>query len=184
MNNLRKKTFTVLITFAALSSVVLVAWILLLYKTNSIHYSYLDLAKQLEEVETEGQSAQSLRSSLRETDKGREKIETLFVDEDNVIDFLSRIESVGEVSGADVDLISFQEENGSLVLNLEVRGKFSSIFDFTKLVELLPYKVSIQSLNTRYRGDVIEGEKTLKSQWLGSYVLSLESFLVSENNEE
>jgi len=184
MNNLKRKTFINLAIFAILGSITLVVWVFGLYQISSMRESYADLSNKLEELEKEGQSSQVVKATLRNTEAGRNQINKFFVAEDTVVDFLSDIEEVGQLSVSEVELLSFQEEDRSLVLNLEASGKFNSVFDFTKLVELLPYKLHIRSIDMRYLGDVNDGEVVNTAQWRASYVLILESFLTEQKNEE
>ncbi|MBI5005256.1 MAG: hypothetical protein HZC03_01490, partial [Candidatus Lloydbacteria bacterium] len=88
-----------------------------------------------------------LKKSIDNTGEERANIAARFVSEDGIVPFIERVESLGELSHAQVTLRSVSvegEKNDMLKLELSIVGSFSEVFHFLTLAEHLPFKVSFE----------------------------------------
>src|SRR3990167_8331914 len=106
MKSESKKVFTLLITLNVVALIVIGLMITFIYK----NYKYASNLKQ-QSVDELAKVADltSLKQIVGDTALSREYLESLFVDKERVIDFLGFIESLGNLSNAEVNVISVDE---------------------------------------------------------------------------
>jgi Tfp pilus assembly protein PilO len=90
----------------------------------------------------------SLKATLEQTEKDRNRIFSYFVHEEEVADFISTIERLGKSAGTAVEINSVADEKsaddlGSLTLSLLSRGTWQDTINFLAMLENLPYKVTV-----------------------------------------
>jgi hypothetical protein len=87
-----------------------------------------------------------------------EKIETLFVDSQNPVDFIEFLEKSASVLGGQVQIStpSFYQEGISKVgtFNLSFVGDFSNAVKFLRQLEFGPFLISMKSLNMENHNDL------------------------------
>lgn len=125
---------------------------------------------ELSQVRANTLAAASLEKLLSETEGDRAKLREFFVTEETTAVFLEKLESLAQATGVEFDPISLQKEEKTLVLHFQSTGSFSAIYSFLKMVETLPYKLSLENFEIRAKD----------AFWEGSFALIIGSFIPLE----
>ncbi len=172
-----KKVFAVLIGLNLLAMVLMGLVITLIYNnytssTESQQQSADEIAKSADLV--------SLEKLVFDTSDSRQYVSSLFVDKEKVIDFLGFLESLGELSGAKVKIISVDAENKDKPVNytairFEAMGTWEQVFDTVSLVDHLPeaFSVSDLQISNNYIPDSGKSSVLLWSATINIKVLKL-----------
>lgn len=101
-----------------------------------------------------------------------DKVNSYFVDSDNAVSFINLLEGKARSVGLGIETtnVSVEENNiygEELFISIETTGSWNANMTFVKMVELLPYNISIRSSRLEY-GEVEEG-----SFWRNNMVLSV-----------
>lgn len=119
----------------------------------------------------------SIQNIIKDTEQQREQLNVYFVKDDAVVAFIETIESLGDKSGAEVEVtsVNIEERNSEgsssqfLRLTFSATGAWDEVFYLFSLVELLPYKMEVKraSFESRKSG-------TIKSNvWNGSFSIAV-----------
>ncbi|MBT3282845.1 hypothetical protein HON59_01515 [bacterium] len=175
------KTTKQVLTFTAILAIVSVTFYVLFFnnikeKNNTISaiVNDVDIAVQKET------KLKSVKNIIKDTADGREKIDTYFIKDDEIINFIGEVEKIGRDIGVEVEIISvsigdskLQQDNVSELLNLdlEAEGSWSRVFRFLTLVEKMPFKVNISTINLEaiYEG---ESKKYSSGIWKGFFSIN------------
>lgn len=112
-----------------------------------------------------------LKGVLKETVVEREKVESYFVDNDMVVGFIEKIESLGISADVALDLRGVSVEGDQkkvLKLDFKILGSFENIFYFLTLLENLPYKIQFTEAFMVRSSD--------SNDWEGNFKMNLLSF--------
>lgn len=109
----------------------------------------------------------SMKKLLSETEEERENIDNYFIKTDDIVSFIESIESLSRVTNTSISVNSVSIEEGKetdvfeyVVLNVEAQGVFSDLYWLLSLVEKMPYKISVNTINF---GRLPSGESTSPS---------------------
>ena len=134
------------------------------------------------EIENEKKSQENilgLKRSIVLTEQKNEILNSNFVTEDKVVDFIESVESVAQETNVEVEIFSIQqgEQIGKqgLYVSLDAKGDFENVTQFMLLMENMPYYLVINSviLNTQKNNPVsvnsdpkvVKTVVTQKPQW-------------------
>ena len=131
------------------------SFLLLLSAIGGYVYLYSRITKKTEsvesvaiEIENEKRSQQNisgLKRSIVLTEQKNKILESHFVTEGKVVNFIESIEMLGKESGVVVDIQSLQpgEQTGKegLYVTLSLSGEFNSVNKFILLLENMPYQI-------------------------------------------
>jgi hypothetical protein len=102
----------------------------------------------------------------------RQKIDSVFLSQENIIKLVRELEANADRAGAEIDLgnINISEDGKKNPrIHFSLKGKFNQIFHYVVLLENMPYIVSV---------DKAHFEKDLSSGgWRGSFEISLNNFI-------
>jgi len=124
----------------------------------------------------------SLKQVMTDTADERQYISSLFVDKDKVIDFLGFIESLGNISGAKVEVVSVVGEETDkpanyTIINFEVSGTWAQVFKTIYLLDHIQNAISVSDLqiNKNYlsssgKNQVLLWSATVKAMVLKSHI--------------
>lgn len=108
-----------------------------------------------EKMRVSAQATESVRlaSLATETKSARELLRTYVVSDDDVASFLGLIERSGRALGLVVTTksVTIDKPDGTgpfetLIVTLEVEGSYAQITQVLKLIEVMPYQVSVRSV--------------------------------------
>ena len=166
MKSESKKVFTALITLSVITLIAIGLMITFIYKN---YKRASDLKQQSVDELAKVADLTSLKQIVGDTTLSREYLESLFVDKERVIDFLGFIESLGNLSNAEVNVISFDEgspENPTnyTTINFEAVGTWSEVFKTISLLDHVSAAISISDLEIS-RNRVSESKKGTVMLW-------------------
>lgn len=135
------------------------------------------------DIELELKKEQRLRAMkqlVRDTEEKRAQLNQYFIDgESAIVDFLERIESLGDEVGAPVtiDSVSPQETEDDVAyehlrITLSTQGAWRDVFHLFSLIESLPYSIEVEKADFSRR-DKIGGENASSPQWQASFVFNV-----------
>lgn len=113
-----------------------------------------------------------LKNLISEIANERQKIDSVFLSQENIIKLVRELEANADRAGAEIDLgnINISEDGKKNPrIQFSLKGKFNQIFHYVVLLENMPYIVSV---------DKAHFEKDLSSGgWRGSFEISLNNFI-------
>lgn len=103
------------------------------------------------EAKSRHESLSALMRTLEETQTDRQNLFTRILTEEDVIDLLALIESVGNEQGVELTTNSLtvapiNDTFETLVVDLDVKGSYASVVHVLKLMEQLPYQSSVTNV--------------------------------------
>jgi len=142
----------------------------------SIKSKIKNVSVVVEELEKEREKLNTLdttKRTLKQTEKLRTKLNTFFVDQSGVVDFIQKMEDLGIYSGAEVTLKNLNEKTtDGLTFSVGIDGTFSEVMHTITLLENMPYNISftqVQVSRTAGSGN--------KHEWEGDVTATLRSFI-------
>jgi Tfp pilus assembly protein PilO len=167
--------FTVFLAFASV-----VFYILFFNNIKEKNNTISAIANDIDIAIQKETKLKSVKDIIKDTKQGREKIDTYFIKDDEIINFIEEIEKIGRDIGVDVEIISvsisdskLQQDNISELLNLslEAQGQWGRVFHFLAFIENLPFKINILTMNLTaiYKGG---GKKESSGIWKGFFSIN------------
>ena len=122
----------------------------------------------------------SVKDLIKDTQESRSELDTYFVIDDKIVDFIEDVERIGRYTGADVEVISVNVDDNRnaendiselLKLNFEVKGEWREVFQFLVLIEKMPFKIDISTVSLRvvHSDDIKEDSSRM---WKGYFSIS------------
>lgn len=124
----------------------------------------------------------SVKHIINDTKDDRAKLDSHFVADDEIINFIETIENLGadsdvKVEVTDVSVSSAGAEADSQVnisellnLNFKIEGSFAQMFHFLSMLEKLPFKIDILRVNFEKVSD--ESRIINKNPWNGFFSIT------------
>ncbi|MDD5032920.1 MAG: hypothetical protein PHC85_02280 [Candidatus Pacebacteria bacterium] len=168
-----RKKFIISLALIALLNMALVSAIYFLLsaeykkkaKVDELKTSILINEKRIE-------NTKRLEDQLAEAKEEKEKIESVFLDKDNLIKFIQELESLAKIANVDMEMKSVEMGFGSVgakpFFSFTAAGDFSDIYRFLVLIENDPYQIKISRLQLQ---NLVEGKK-----WEAGFSVRLLSF--------
>jgi len=118
-------------------------------------------------AEAHHESLASLMETLEKTKDERESLTSRVLREEDVIDFLALIESLGKEQGVILSTNSLTVEPidavfETLIVNVGVEGSYAGVMQVLKILEHLPYQTAISGFQVTHGG---EDDATWKSTY-------------------
>lgn len=119
---------------------------------------YLEYGKKRAEAEAQEILQKGLSEALLKTKDERTFLTLQILEDDDVIELLSLIETLGKEQGVTLTTSSLNVEKidrkfETLAVNLEVNGSYASVMNMLNLLEHLPYQSSIFTIQLERQGD-------------------------------
>jgi Tfp pilus assembly protein PilO len=161
---LKSKRFFVVLVAANVAALLAVVFFVGLILTKNQNFSAL--RNQLGEGQAKLADLQSLKNLVDNIKEQQSYLMGRFVNKDKIIDFLSQIESLGEVSGAKVSIISVDEGNAGdpqdiVRVSFNAAGSWAQVFKTISLIDHLPIAFSVSRMQISKEiseGDTIKGK--------------------------
>jgi len=174
----RSQTIRVLIITTLIMFVAGAGYSAFLLKIQAINRATTLLVSDLDIQASEEGKIRSIRNIVRDTESERTELDARFVNDDNVVDFLETIESLGAVADVSLDVVSVGIEGPLtdeedivefLRLSLVVQGSFESVVHLLSLLESLPLVIEVGQFGLD-RVIVSGGEK---NEWRGTFTFTV-----------
>lgn len=140
---------------------------------------FIESLKKQAETEARSESQKGLEEALQKTKSERALLSSQILEDTNVIELLSLIETLGKEQGVMLTTNSLNVEKidkrfETLVVNLDVIGTYTQVMYMLSLLEHIPYQSTVASVQLE-RED--EGED---ARWKGNFVLKVTKFKKNE----
>ena len=162
---------------------------LVLLLLGAYGYSFLEMKKtsenaalvsaELNQYLSKKGTINILKTAVKSTKEERKKIDTYFVEWDDMPDFAKEIESLGKISGTELVITGLGVKDNTLLLKISSNGSFKNTLQLVALIENLPFKLEI----TEAYIDLVkknisdnEGGGTLLS-WKGNFSIEIFGFI-------
>jgi Tfp pilus assembly protein PilO len=116
----------------------------------------LELKKDVESEITNNHTVVSIQRNTQELEKKEEDLDKIFIDQENVVVFIEKIERMANQSNVGLQIQNVEVEDiknsrgdrtyGLIKMTLSSSGDWSSVTTFLKMIETMPNNVSIDSL--------------------------------------
>ena len=126
----------------------------------------------------------SVKDLIKDTENDRKKLDTYFVADDKIVNFIEDVEKIGSDIGVDVEVVSVSISDSKsqvpahskiseqLNLDFKVEGMWSDVFQFLAIMEKLPFKIDISktSLEVVYSDTA---RKISSGKWKGFFSITV-----------
>lgn len=175
------KTKQIFLATIILVIVVSVAYIILLLKLKEKNNNVFALTNEVDVVLQKEIKLRSVKSLIKDTAKEREELDSRFVADDNIVNFIEIIEDLGADSGAEVEIISVSVSDINkeitnksdigefLNLDFKIEGRFAQVFHFLSMLEKLPFNIDILRANL----EKISNETKNADSWNGFFSIAV-----------
>jgi len=175
---LQKTTKIIAIIGAIFCIVSMVVFIIFFYVVEKQKVQFVEQEIERAQVQANKESLSSLVTILENTQEARASLRTRIIEEDNVIDLLAQIESIGKEQNVELvtnslTVTPLDDVFETLVIQISVEGPYESIIQVLKLLEYLPYQSSITS------AQIVRILNT-QNKWDGTYVVHVTKFKKNE----
>lgn len=181
--NLNKKIIFATTLFLAMLAFCI--YFFTLIKNKNTHASMIET-----DIATAGARAMDLakiKKSIEDSTEKRKEIDSYFVNQSGIADFLSSLEALGPLSGTSVVIsnveisdksIADQNDKSPKTLKVSIRatGGFGQIYTLEKLMENAPYDLNILR-SDMVRSDTIDDKGKTKISWNLEMDSELRSFV-------
>ncbi len=182
MKNNKQKTIWILVGVVSLTFVLVGVYGYSFYKVKETSENASLVSDELNEYLSKEGTINILKTSVRDTEEERKKINTYFVARDDIPDFARKIEALGEMSGTDLDITGLRKQGDVLLFDLSSDGGFQNTMQLISLIESLPFKVEIMKAYI----DVVETEISeeegggTRRSWNGNFSIELTGFIAKQ----
>jgi hypothetical protein len=122
----------------------------------------------------------SAKDLIKDTQESRSELDTYFVIDDKLVDFIEDVERISRYTGADVEVMSVNVDDNKnaendiselLKLNFEAKGEWKEVFQFLALIEKMPFKIDVSTASFRviHSDDIEEDSPRI---WKGFFSIS------------
>ena len=176
-----KKTKQIFALVTVLLVVSIVMYVIFFINIKEKNKNISSIVSEIDLVVKKEVRLKSVKNLIKETEGDHIKLNTYFITDDKVVDFIENIENMAKDVGVDIEVVSvyvndikddsIQKNNISelLRLSIEMSGKWSNIYHFVSLVEKLPFKIDILNINLE---NMYNGDNENPENWKGVLNLS------------
>jgi len=175
------KTKQILLTTIVLVIVVSIAYIMLFLNIKEKNNAVSLLTNEVDSVLQKEIKLRSVKYLIKDTQDDRMKLDSYFVADDEIINFIKMIEDLGIESNAEVEItnvsigvvdekaVNKDKINELLNIDFKMGGSFVEMFHFLSMFEKLPFKIDVKRVNFEKIPDRdIEIDKSLEP-WKGFF---------------
>lgn len=166
-----KKLIISIFLVVLISLGIIGSWFYLCYAVNLKKDNVDKINSQIKAIEKQMEESHSLEIFMKDIEGDKERIESIFLEKDALINFIRDLEVLARNSGVVMKLTAIGVDDvdtlGGAHLRLSVRGNFSEIYRYLTLLENVEHQVLIKVAYIR------EDD----GGWLGNFEIILKSFV-------
>ena len=125
-------------------------------------------------IDEQNKELQNFKSNYKDYQPNLEKIDRLFIDPQNPVDFINFLENTSSKTGvkSEISLTSLPASKSKPVVvpfvsfRISCTGEFLNILNFSNKLESGPYLVEIKSMETKESKDIETGSNILRADFL------------------
>lgn len=129
--------------------------------------------------EKESSEARSIKTSLLNFTLWEDKLNAVFIEQKDVLNFIKEIEALAKESGVEMEFrsvdISKNDEGEKPVFQFKASGAFPDIFHYLVLLENVKYQVIFDNISFQEKG-VVESSSGSDVMWEANFSLRLLSY--------
>jgi Tfp pilus assembly protein PilO len=169
MNN--KKFIITIILIFLLNGAALAGWLYLFSNLKKQNNFIKEEQQKILVSDKKLENSNSLKTLMNEIIDEKQKIDSVFLDKDSVVNFIENLESIAGKTGASIKIgninIDSQKKKG-LSLQFNLTGNFNQLFHYLILVEKLPYLINIETMDFK---------KSASNEWEADFEILVNSFI-------
>ncbi len=173
---MKKKHVIIQLSIAALLFIFSLSGFLVLHSyINKKNKEALDSEKSWSIEEARRANVKTLELFLEDEIKERNEIDKHFVKNTDIVSFLNTIEGLAPKAGAvaEVTLIDVPKDGAGLMVGVNSKGSFESIYKFLSLLENAPYELDFSSVSLK----IVRGGEGESNTWQATFKIQLLSFI-------
>ncbi|MFT5281004.1 MAG: multidrug efflux pump subunit AcrB [Flavobacteriaceae bacterium] len=174
-----------------LSILVIVVLGVYMYGRSFVHKKDNNVAVlngQIEKQKGAAEQVNLLRKTAQETSEDRISLDTYFISEGEIVEYLAVLEDIGQKKGIDVSIKNVSQKDGDktgkntsqLQVVVQVEGSFKEVRTYLKDLEDLPYLIDFTqtAFSQDFETETDKDGKIKRSEyWILSATLDLYSFI-------
>ena len=130
---------------------LLVGYILLMRSVGAAWQQAYDARHAALSLRAEEDQSFQIEKTVRENKENIAKIDSYFLTEAAVPQFIERLETIADILHTPIHLSSLttdtHERTSSLLVSLVATGEFAHVSGFIRAIELLPYRTTVESVS-------------------------------------
>lgn len=150
---MKTNTLKKVIFFGAVMVLILIFDFVLLSKLNK-NYDYVIETRETIVVEkSRSGTLNETKKQIEELNKINDRIDNILISEANAVSFISLIEDISKESETQIEILDVEFEDpdeeevlGILDMRFKVMGSWSSVVNFLRSLESLPYLINVNSI--------------------------------------
>ncbi len=151
----------ILIIFALLSiGAALFSYFFIYNKTLAQVINYVNVNEEVNNEDNRKKSEEDLLALYESSKESRAKVMDFFVQENKIVDFIEKVEGIGDSSKTKLEISSISNDSNSLKAKIKVEGGWVNVMTAFALIENLPVSLSIN--NVAIRSTDVGGKKPTK----------------------
>ncbi len=178
MKDNKKLTLSIVLA-VAVNIAAIFGWLFVFFEIQKSQKSILEAQAEIYQADRRLSNVGPLGALLKDTEKDKEKIESAFLNSQNLVGFIEKLESLGRKTETDVAVKSIKLPDQSEIkephFEIQVRGSFRDLFQYIFLLENLPYQISFERINLIKPEASKEAKKTSKN-WEADLEISILSY--------
>jgi Tfp pilus assembly protein PilO len=175
-----KKTKNAIIFMTILVIVAVVAYVMFFVSIKNKNENVSLITNEIDIAVEKEVKLKSVKNLVNDIEEDRLKLDTYFIKDDEVVDFIESVEGMAEDAdiSAEVTAVDIGDYKNNvnqasdmverLLLSLKVYGKWNDVFHFISLIEKMPFVVNLSNINI---GAVYSNNKKT-SYWQGTFKMS------------
>lgn len=140
----------------------------LYFKTQEKTASVLTARAEISRIDNSITAAKSIERLLKDMADEKDKIDSIFLNKENIIEFIKELENLASESGVLLELSSANVPE----FKFKLFGEFGDIFRYLEILEKISYRIIFEQADIQ-----VFGVANKKNQWRADITLSLASFL-------
>lgn len=137
MLKINKKNTAIISALIITNILLALVWSYFYFKIKEGGDRILELRKEIQIIQKNKEENKSLEALIGNIEGDKNKIDKIFINEKEIINFIEEIEGLASQSNVSLDIISAKIPD----FNFNVNGNFDSIFKFLVSLENMPYRI-------------------------------------------
>ncbi|MEK7662256.1 MAG: hypothetical protein AAB355_02030 [Patescibacteria group bacterium] len=175
MKGLQTKKITV-VAISIIALCLVSAYGFLFYTIKNLNNKASLLRQDFSLAEDKERKTISEKILLRGLEDGRRELEGYFINSENPVALIKRVEALGGISGVSLSISSLEpdkERKNVVIADMSLSGGFSQIFHFLVLLESIPFGVTVK----RAAFGLAPSPKGVQSGWEGIINAEISHFI-------
>jgi Tfp pilus assembly protein PilO len=127
---------------------IFAAWLLLYSSLDDKIASINEIKSQTKASEERIKQRRDLKDVIAKLESQKQKIDSVFLNKDTLINFIELLESMSKASGVSLNKNSSSADKNP-IFDLSAEGNYNQVQNFLVLLENMPYKISLDDVSMK-----------------------------------